>query len=244
METKSKIPENSISISPSVKGKITALNSRTLVFNPIENLKPDTEYTVTVNLSEIYSNIPSAYKIYTFKFKTIQPNFAVNTSNLQSYSKERQYIEGVLRSADVIPLETVKKLLSVTQKGKAVTVKWLPVAQSSSVYQFKIDSIHRLKDDSEIKIKWSGKKYGIDNEGSAKRTIPGISNFTIINIDVIQSPEQHLSINFSDPIKKQQNFRGLVAIDGSRNLKYVVDGNVLKVYPSGRIKGNVKVDVF
>ncbi len=239
-----KIPENSISISPSIKGKITALNSRTLVFNPDENLKPDTEYTVTVNLSKIYSNIPSAYKTYTFKFKTIQPNFAINTKNLQSYSKEWQYIDGVLRSADILPLETIKKLLNVTQNNKPVTVKWLPLAQSSSVYQFKIDSIHRLKDDSEIEIKWSGKKFGIKNEGAAKRKIPGISNFTIVNIDVIQSPEQHLSINFSDPIKKQQNFKGLVAIDGSRNLKYVVDGNVLKVYPEGRIRGDVKVDVF
>ena len=189
-------------------------------------------------------NVPSEFKSYTFKFKTIQPNFALNTNNLQSYSKEWQFIEGVLRSADVIPLETVEKLVTVTQNGKPLTVKWLPVSQNSSVYQFKIDSIQRLKDDSEIDIKWSGKKFGIENEGEAKRSIPGISNFSIVNADVVQSPEQHLSLNFSDPIKKQQNFKGLVTIAGSSNLKYVVDGNVLKVYPESRLKDNVQVDVF
>jgi len=243
-EPDSEVAENVLSISPSVKGKFTALNSRTFVFKPEENLKADTEYTVTVNLSKIYLNVPTDYTAYTFKFKTIQPNFALNTNNLQSYSKEWQYIEGVLRSADVIPLETVEKLISVTQNGIALSVKWSPVSKNTLVYQFKIDSIQRLKEDSEIEIKWSGKKYGIKNEGQANRIIPGISNFSIVNVDVIQSPEQHLAINFSDPIKKQQNFKGLVSIVGTQNLKYVVDGNVLKVYPETRLKGNVQVDVF
>ena len=243
-EPDTEISEDLITISPAVKGKLKALNSRTFVFKPDENLKPDTEYTVTVNLSEMYLNLPSEFQEYTFKFKTIKPNFALNTNNLQSYSKEWQYIEGVLRSADVIPLEIVEKLVSVTQNGKPLSVKWLPVSQNSSVYQFKIDSIQRLKDDSEIDIKWSGKEVGIDNVGEVKRVIPGISNFSIVNADVIQSPEQHLALNFSDPIKKQQNFKGLVAIAGAQNLKYVVDGNVLKVYPGTRLKGNVQVDVF
>ena len=243
-ENNSEISENVLSVSPSVKGKLTALNSRTFVFKPEENLKPDTEYTVIVNLSKIYLNVPSEYKEYTFKFKTIKPNFALNTNNLQSYSKEWQYIEGVLHSADAIPLEILEKLVTVTQNGKSLSLKWLSVSQNSSVHQFKIDSIQRLKDDSEINIKWSGKKFGIDNEGEAKRTIPGISNFSIVKLNVIQSPEQHLAINFSDPLKKQQNFKGLVTIAGSQNLKYVVDGNVLKVYPETRLKGNVQVDVF
>ncbi|WP_117880160.1 alpha-2-macroglobulin family protein [Aureibaculum luteum] len=243
-EPDKEISEDLITISPAVKGKLKALNSRTFVFNPEENLKPDTEYTINVNLSKMYLNLPSEFKEYTFKFKTIKPNFALNTNNLQSYSKEWQYIEGVLRSADVIPLEMVEKLVSVTQNGKPLSIKWLPVSQNSSVYQFKIDSIQRLKDDSEIDIKWSGKDVGIDNVGEAKRVIPGISNFSIVNADVIQSPEQHLALNFSDPIKKQQNFKGLVAIAGAQNLKYVVDGNVLKVYPGTRLKGNVQVDVF
>ncbi len=238
------LSDHIISIAPSVKGKLSVINSRTVAFKPEENLKPDTEYSVTVNLSKIYNNIPSEFKKYTFKFKTIQPNFTINTNNLQSYSKEWQYIEGVLRSADVLPIETVRTLVSATQKGKKLNIKWQPVLQSTTVYEFKIDSIHRFKDDSEIEINWSGKKHGIDNKGSAKKQIPGISNFTIVNVEVIQTPEQHLAINFSDPLKKQQNFKGLVAIQNTKTLKYVVDGNVLKVYPDSRVIGNVQVDVF
>jgi len=243
-DVNTEISDKVISISPSVKGKLSALNSRTMVFKPEENLKPDTEYSVTVSLSKIYPNVPSEYKKFNFKFKTIQPSFSLNTNSLQSYSKEWQYIEGVLKSADVLPIETVKNLVSATQKGKKLNIKWQEASLSARVYEFKIDSIRRFKDDSEIDISWSGKKHGIDNNGSAKKQIPGISNFTIIDVEVFQTPEQHLAINFSDPIKKQQNFKGLVAIENAKNLKYVVDGNVLKVYPDSRVIGNVKVDIF
>ena len=238
------ISDNIVSISPSVKGKLTVLNSRTFSFDPEEDLKPDTEYTVKVSLTKIYDKVPSEFKAYTFKFKTIEPNFTINTNNIQSYSKEWQYLEGILRSADVISLESVENLVSATQKGKNLSVKWDPVMQSSTIYEFKIDSIQRFEEDSEIEIKWSGKEYGIDNSGNSKMMIPGINNFSIINVNVIQSPEQHLAINFSDPIKKQQNFKGLVSIQNAKNLKYVVDGNVLKVYPNTRVKGNIQVDVF
>jgi len=242
--TATEISDKIFSISPATKGKITATNVRTLVFTPEENLKPDTEYSITVNLAKIYPNVPSEYKKYTFKFKTLQPNFSINTNNLQSYSKEWQYVEGVFKSADVLSLEKVKQLVSAMQKGKKLNIKWREETEASKYYEFKIDSIHRLKNDSEVEIKWSGKSLGIDNNGSAKQEIPGISNFKIVTVNVIQTPEQHLAINFSDPLKKQQNFKGLIAIEKANSLKYVVDGNVLKVYPSNRIIGDVQVDIF
>src|SRR5690606_13998696 len=57
-------------------------------------------------------------------------------------------------------------------------------------------------------------------------------------------PEQYLSINFSDPLKKQQNFDGLVTLQNTKNPKYIVDGNVLRVYPDSKLVGNIQVDVF
>jgi len=243
-EPNTEVSDKIVSISPSVKGTIITLNSRTLKFNPQESLKPDTEYTVKVNLSRLHKNVPSEFKNYTFKFKTIQPNFTINTNNIQSYSKKWQYLEGVLKSADVLPIETAKNLISASQKSKNLSIKWQPVARSTSIYEFKIDSIQRFEDDSEIEIKWSGKKHRIDSNGESKKTIPGINNFSIVHVNVIQAPEQYLAINFSDPIKKQQNFKGLVVIEKTKSLKYVVDGNVLKVYPDSRLMGNVKVDVF
>ena len=93
-------------------------------------------------------------------------------------------------------------------------------------------------------LSWSGKKINVANEGESVLRIPGKNNFSILSVNVFQLPEQHLVINFSDPLQKQQNFNGLVEIENTKNLKYVVDGNLLKVYSDIRVLGNVNVAVF
>ncbi|NLP57035.1 alpha-2-macroglobulin [Lutibacter sp. B1] len=238
------VSNNLVSISPKVEGKLYSLNTRSLLFQPSKKLAQNKEYTVTVNLGKMYNNVPSEFKTYTFKFKTIEQNFIVTTTNFQSYNKEWQYIEGNIQTADVLELENAKTLISATQKNKNLIIKWGSTDSISKRFQFIIDSVQRFEDDSEVILTWSGKKINIDNKGESTLKIPGKNNFSILAIDVVQSPEQHLNINFSDPLKKQQNFDGLVAIKNTKNLKFIVDGNVLKVYPDSRVVGNVQVDIF
>ena len=107
------VSNNYISISPTTEGKLASLNTRSLLFQPSEKLKPNKEYKVTVNLDEIYPNIPSEFKTYTFKFKMIAQNFSVASTSFQSYSKEWQYIEGVLKTSDILELEKAKTILKV-----------------------------------------------------------------------------------------------------------------------------------
>ncbi|MFD2822626.1 MG2 domain-containing protein [Lacinutrix iliipiscaria] len=243
-EINQEIEDHIITIKPQVSGKIIVNNKHSIHFIPDEPLDADTEYTVNLKLSSIYKNIPSEFKTYTFQFKTITPNFNLVTNNLQSYSKEWQYLEGVLRAADVISLNDAKQLVNASQKGKKIDIVWNESFQNSKVFEFKIDSINRFIDDSEILIKWNGKAIKADNIGENTILIPGQNNFVITKMEVVQSPEQYLSINFSDPLKKQQNFDGLVTIQNVKNPKYIVDGNVLKAYPDTKIVGNVQVDVF
>ncbi|MEW4922154.1 MG2 domain-containing protein [Algibacter sp. 2305UL17-15] len=233
-----------VSIKPHVEGKLTVANNHTLLFTPDEHLEPNTEYTVTVKLNDIYKNMPDGFNNYTFQFKTITPSFNIETNHLQSYSKNWQYLEGVIKSADAISIEDAKTLIEASQNGKKLALVFNEANKSSKHFEFKIDSINRLIEDSKILVKWNGKVIKASNEGENTVAIPGINNFTIIETDVVQSPEQHLSINFSDPLKKQQNFDGLVSIQNVKNPKYIVDGNVLKVYPDGKLVGNIQVDVF
>ncbi|WP_147677720.1 alpha-2-macroglobulin family protein [Algibacter pacificus] len=243
-EMNQEITDNILDIKPHVEGKLIVGNNHTLLFTPDEYLDSDTEYTVTVKLGEIYNDISEGYKNYTFQFKTITPNFNIETNNLQSYSKNWQYLEGVIKSADIMALNDAKTLVEASQNGKKLNIVFNEASQSAKYFEFKIDSISRKIEDDIIQVKWNGSAINASNEGENTMTIPGINNFTIVEVDVIQSPEQHLSINFSDPLKKQQNFDGLVTIQKSKNPKYIVDGNVLKVYPSSKLVGNIQVDVF
>ncbi|MGC1471977.1 MAG: MG2 domain-containing protein [Psychroserpens sp.] len=239
------IVENEIvKISPHVEGTLTATSKHALLFKPDEHLDPATEYTVLVKLDQIYKDMPNDYKDYVFQFKTITPNFNIVTNSLQSYSKKWQYLEAVIKSADVISIHDAKKLVEASQNGKPLQLEFDEVETYSNYFNFKVDSINRLVDDSEILLKWNGKPIKAENIGENKVQIPGINNFTIVNVEAYKTPEQYLYINFSDPIKNQQNFDGLITIQNVKNPKFVVVGNVLKVYPDTKLVGNIQVDVF
>lgn len=238
------IHDDFFTISPKVAGKLIAKNTSAFSFVPSEPLQPDTEYVVTLKLKQLHPSIPIEYGVYTFKFKTIKPNFNVITNNLQSYSKEWQYLEGIIKLADATRFEDAQKLIKASQEGKTLNIKWEEGIEVAKSFEFKIDSIHRKIEDSKIKISWNGNSINAENKGENEIQIPGINNFKIIDVNVYQSPEQYLSINFSDPLKKQQTFNGLVYIKNVVNPKFIVDGHILKVYPENRVVGNVEVNIY
>ncbi|WP_313112724.1 MG2 domain-containing protein [Aequorivita sediminis] len=236
--------DNYLSISPKTKGKLVVENGKTLIFQPAEYLKPDTEYTVTIKLNKLYEDIAKDFKTYTFSFHTITPNFKVDIGNLQSYNKQWQYVQASVEASDVIFLEKAKQLISVSQEGKNLKLKWPAETAEARYFNFTIDSISRNVNDSEILIKWDGKPIGAENKGENKFRIPGQNNFTIVDISSSVGPSPLLSINFSDPLLENQDFAGLVTIENTQDLRYEVNGNVLNVYPPNRVVGEVKVTVF
>lgn len=216
-EANQEIDDAVFSISPSVKGKLQAQNKRTLVFQPENGLQSDTEYTVTLKLKKLFPEVKSEFKKYTFSFKTMKQNFKINIANVQSYSKDWQYLNGNIQMADVISLDQVKQLVSASQNGKQLHLKWDKEQLQDKDFPFSIDSIQRLDEDSEVRIQWNGKSANIDNHGENTFKIIGKNNFSVVGVKVLQSPELHLEINFSDPLKKQQNFNGLVSLEKQEN---------------------------
>ncbi|MEZ4778008.1 MAG: MG2 domain-containing protein [Flavobacteriaceae bacterium] len=243
-EMTQEIDPDFLKISPKTEGKLTIENSRNLVFQPSELLKPNTEYTVTVQLGKLYTNVEKDFKEYTFSFKTITPNFKIDLGNLQSYSKEWQYITGTLQSADVITAEKAKELVSVSQKGKKLKLQWPSEEGLAKYFNFTIDSIKREVEDTQIDIAWDGKPIGSDFKGNNTFVIPGQNNFTVIGAKASVAPNASLAINFSDPLQENQNFAGLVTVETAESLRFEVEGNVLHVYPNNRIIGTVRVTIF
>ncbi len=232
-------------VSPRVKGKVFAVNNRTIAFKPEEGFEEDTAYTFTLDLEDLVKDLDEDLDDeFVFTVKTLKQQFSVITDNLQSYSKEWQYIDGTITASDQMQFDIAKQLISVSQKGKKVSIKFSDYIDKSRQFNFRIDSIQRYEEDSEIEIKWSGKEFDIDSEGSETMTIPGKNNFSVLSIAVSNTDNQYVEINFSDPLKKNQNFNGLVTISGASSLKYTVNGNVLKVYPKQELTGTLEVSVF
>ncbi|WP_109851207.1 alpha-2-macroglobulin [Aquimarina sp. AU58] len=239
------LPKDILTVSPKVKGKIIAVNNRTISFQPEEGFDEDTAYTFTLDLEELVKDFEDDLdEEFVFTVKTLKQQFSIITDNLQSYSKDWQYIDGTITSSDQMKFDVAKQLITASQKGKKVAVKFSESIDKSRQFSFRIDSIQRFEEDSEVTIKWSGKSFDIDTEGEDVLSIPGKNNFSIISVSVANVDNQYVEINFSDPLKKNQNFNGLVTISGAKNLKYTVQGNVLKVYPKQELKGTLEVTVF
>lgn len=243
-ELTQELPKEYVEISPKVDGKLIIENGRELTFQPTEYLQPNTEYTVSLKLNKLFEDIKSEFKTYTFSFKTIAPNFRINLGDLQSYSKDWQYLTGTLDASDILDASKIKTVLSVKQGDKTVPVKWDNTSDNAQYYSFKIDSISRKTDDSELIINWTGDAFNIDNKGSENYTIPGKNKFVIIDARTTSSPNAVLTLNFSEPLKQDQNLNGLVTIENAESLRYEINGNVLNVYPSNRILGEVRVNAF
>ena len=243
-ELTQELPSEYLKITPKIDGKLMIENGRTLIFQPSEHLLPDTEYSVRVSLRKLYEDIDKEFATYTFSFKTLAPNFKIDLGDLQSYSKQWQYITGSVQAADLISLENAKKLVRVTQDNKDLKITWPQEEGNANFFNFTIDSISRKIDDTSIEVSWDGKVLGVDNKGNNTLAIPGQNNFTIVDIKSNLAPQALLSINFSDPLQENQNFSGLVSLENNDNLRFEVDGNVLTVYPTNRVIGNVRLTVF
>ncbi|WP_445748924.1 alpha-2-macroglobulin family protein [Polaribacter sp.] len=233
-----------IAVKPFVNGKIKVLNNHAFEFIPDENLAPNTAYTVMVKLGELYKNTPKEFETYTFQFKTITPSFIIKIGTIQSYSRDYQYIEGMLQSADIIDLEQAKMLIQASQKGKSKKIVWNESYQKERFFEFKIDSVQRFETQSVVSVSWDGKPIDCNLKGENDITIPGKDSFKVLSIKPVDATEQYISINFSDPLQKQQNFDGLVTIENEKNPRFIINGNELKVFSEVKFSGNIKVSVF
>lgn len=237
------LDKNLFEINPSVKGKVVALSSNTIAFVPDDKLNQNSTYQISFKLGEL-KQVDKKLKEFNFTVKTIKQDFMVSVIDLQSYSKDYQYINGVLNTSDNLDFETAKQLVQVSQKNKKVNVKFNKELSSNREFKFVIDSIQRFEDDSKINISWNGKDFDIDQKGELEFDIPGKNNFKIISAEVEEGDNQVLLLNFSDPLKKGQDFNGLVEVETAQKLKFATAGNLLKVFFNEPLKGELLVEVF
>ncbi len=231
------------SISPKISGKVIALSTNTVAFVPEKALQPNTEYQITFHLSEI-KEVENELKDFNFTIKTVKQDFLVTLLDLQSYNKEYQYLNGTLATSDVIDFEIIKKLVSVSQNDKKVKIKITQNPKTPNLYTFVIDSIQRFKEDSVIKIKWDGTPFNIEKKNEISFEIPGKTNFKVISATVQEDNNQVLLLNFSDPIKKEQDLSGLIEIETASNFKFTTAGNLVKVFLPESLSGELLVEVF
>jgi uncharacterized protein YfaS (alpha-2-macroglobulin family) len=235
--------KNWFDISPKVDGEVVVLNENSVQFVPRKKLEQNKEYRVSFQLHKVF-DVPDELREFNFAIHTLKQDFLVKVNEIQSYDRDWHYIKCVLETTDLLEPETAKNLVEASQEGNKLKIKFDKNDTLIRSLSFIIDSVNRKIDDSKVKLSWNGRTYKIDQKGEEEIVIPGKNNFKVLQIEVDHGDEQSVKINFSDPLKRDQNFKGLVQIEDADQLKYRVEGNVLYVYPSERLLGSKSIRVF
>lgn len=230
-------------ISPSVDGKVVALSANTIAFIPDGTLSQNTEYHVALRLKDIIET-PKGLEEFRFSVKTIKQDFIITTQDIQSYSKDYQYLNCVMKTADHLDLDDAKKLITAEQKGQDLKIRFDKAMSTSTEFHFMIDSIRRYVEDTTLDINYDGSNAGIDQKGKISYQVVGKDNFKVINVVVPDANNQSVYINFSDPLRKDQDFSGLVSVETAKNLRYATEGNVLKVFFEETLKDSRLLEIF
>jgi alpha-2-macroglobulin len=234
-----------VRIRPSVKGTLTWIDERTIEFIPVGPLNNDTEYRISVALDRVIENIPADYKEYHFAVRTIKQAMEVKIAGIEFYTevvREDRRISGTIHTADFADSEKIKETLKANQKGKSLSVSW-STSSDNRTHQFWIEGVNQTDNTEIVSIAVYGKPLGVVFTQFIESEVPPKGVFRVLSHNAFQAPEQYLEIRFSEPIDPSQNLRGLVRISGDADLRIVVDGNIVKAYPTTRLAGSFNFEV-
>ncbi len=231
------IPGDLFAFSPAVPGEAYWKNNTTIEFIPEDALISGQLYKASFNLGDL-KEVPAEFSVFEFNFKVKAQTFHVYVDgiNTPSYDRpERQIIEGRLASSDIIDSTSLKKIVHAFQDGAELPVQW--DFTGGLVKKFIVKNVQRKNVASKVIIEWKGNSSEGDLSGSKEIDIPALGDFKIVDISVVQAPEQHAVVIFSDPLDDGQDLNGIVSL-GSGKINTIIDGHKLLVYPDKRITGD------
>jgi alpha-2-macroglobulin len=238
------LDQSPLSFSPAIKGVAVWTSFSTLEFRPSERLESGKTYTGTVK-TLAQSKGSKNLKPFTFNFTGMMQSFTVEYDGLAAVDNKRldyQRFTGRVVTADVDVETDIEKIVSVTQEGRKLPVFWTH-SEDRRIHTFTADSVIRKDNESQVKVVFSGKSIGVDNNGEEAIGVPSLNDFNVGQIRAVQDSQNYIEIRFSDPLSSSQRLNGLVNVDGYNDCRFTVDNNILKVFSSRVFVGSLNVTV-
>jgi uncharacterized protein YfaS (alpha-2-macroglobulin family) len=246
-EADAKLTEEVFSFSPSIEGDAYWKDAETIVFKPAKALKSDQKFDVSFSLGEVL-DLSKEFQEFNYSVRTNKQAVYVTIDGLKPYDEKNfkwNSFIGTLISTDFLEPEIAKKLLSIESQNSELDIQWTHDSFSKRHY-FRVDSLVRKETESDrVIIMWDGSSYGIENSDSKTIEIPALNDFKITKTEVIQQPDQHVAISFSDPIDKAQELSGFIRLGNmsSSSVRIEVNSNKILVYPKQRQSGILQLKI-
>jgi uncharacterized protein YfaS (alpha-2-macroglobulin family) len=229
---------------PYIGGNTKWIDTRTIEFTPYSALDHNKAFKATLFLKQIIPTIADSLSKFQFQFRTKKQAMKVDISMPSPIDNEKpqwQKIEGVVTLMDAEPMEKISELFAAYHGDQPVNITWKELTENN--YRFAIDSILRTNTPSEIEIKWSNNYYSsFECNGTKKISIPPLGNFSHIHTISCSYPAQSITLEFSDPIKKNQVLDGLIRI-GNTDATFTIEDNKIHVFPTKRLLGEKEITI-
>ncbi|MDN5203003.1 MG2 domain-containing protein [Fulvivirgaceae bacterium BMA10] len=244
VEIGSKVSGSIFKFAPGISGEAFWVDSKTIEFVPEVMMESGEQYKATLRLSELME-VPDELEDFQFDFRTITQNLQISIDGLKVYDKndlKRQKLVGNLVTSDVANDEDVEKLLTAKQGTNSLAIDW--DHQGDNNHQFTIEEIKRSETSSKVMISWNGDAIEVAKQDEMEIEVPALGDFKLLNVHVVQSPEQYLRLQFSDPIKENQELDGLINIGSLSSLRFLIYENEIRVYPPVRQTGKKTIEIL
>jgi len=232
------VEEELFEFSPSIKGTTVWVDNRTIEFRPEGKLPSGQNYEATFHLEKV-TDVPAEFEDFDFYFTVITQSFEVYFDGMKTTDKKNmvwQKLLGMITTADIADNEEVEKMITATQNGKKLKVYWEHAKENK--HRFVVDSVERKEKQQEVIFKWNGSPIGVSLENTLTFNIPALGDFKVMEIKVVQEPEQYVSVLLSDPLLENQNLAGLIReTSNNASFKYIIEDNEIKAYPLTRQSG-------
>ncbi len=240
------IEDELFSFSPSIEGKAIWVSNKTIEFQPTQLLPSGSAYKGEFYLSKILEDVSTDLETFVLEFQVMKQHLRVDYEGVKAYDPSDlswQKIIGTLATSDFAKSVNIEKVITATQAGKPLAISWSHLA-GGRTHNFIIDSVRRSEQQGEVILKWAGDIIASKDTGSEIITISPLGDFELVNTEVVQQPDQYITLYFSDPVSTSQDLSGLIYLQSGHNLRLKVDGNTIKAYPTSKLieKNTIKIE--
>ena len=229
----STLPADLFRISPAIKGELILKDNHSIEFIPAERFKNGTTYKVTFNLGAL-CNVPKPYEKFNFEFDIVplvtifEPGVLISEPD---HENELQY-QGMLQSSDETDPTEMEQKLTATYNGQSVTPEW---NHQGNRHYFAIRHLLKEKESKTLNLKFSKDIKATDG---TEISIPGLNDFTVLNVKASDSEPPVIRIYMSENIDPNQDLKGLFSLEGASTLNYKISDNIIYLYPGNAIENS------
>lgn len=227
---------------PNIWGYVKWIDTRTIEFTPSSVLDHNKEFKATLSLKDIIPTIADSLSTFEFQFRTKKQAMHVDVGMPSPINNEKpqwQKIQGLVTLWDFEEINEISEIFSAYHGEQALSLKWEQITENN--YRFSIDSILRTNASSEVVVSWGSNYYSsFESNGTKKIPVAPLGNFSHIHTTSCSYPAQAITLEFSEPIKKNQVLDGLIRI-GNTDATFTIEDNKIHVFPKQRLLGEKEI---